>query len=543
MLRSGRTLVTLLLLAALPGPWQPAAFAQQVCVRTPGYWQTHPAEWRAPALVLGRANYPSHVYVQAQLLDLLRLQAKGDASVILATQLIAAKLNVAGGASPLPVAQALTRADALLGAFVSTLPYRTKTNTPIGADMVTTADLLAAYNRGELPGSCGAGNTPPIAQAGRDQSVALGSLVTLDGSGSTDADGQQLTFAWSFSSRPSGSAAALSSPTAVMPTFTADRPGTYSLRLVVNDGQASSTPDVVEISTLNSSPIADAGPDQSVPVGTSVQVNGVASSDPDGDSLTYAWSLLSGPAGTQATLSNPTAVAPTFVVDAPGNFILQLIVADPGGLQSAPDVVTVSTANSPPVAHAGADTTAVLGAAVTLDGSTSTDVDGNPLTFAWTFTSLPDGSVATLTNPSSATPAFTIDVSGVYVVQLVVNDGTVASAPDTVVVATTNSRPVARAGPDRDAIVGVGVTLDGSGSTDVDGAAVDVSLGADGSARRQHRRVVRQHRCDAGARARSSGHLCRAADRERRHARQRCRHRHHHHGGALEPGADCGCRA
>ena len=185
-----------------------------------------------------------------------------------------------------------------------------------------------------------------------------------------------------------------------------------------------------------------------------MQLTGVASSDPDGDSLTYAWSLLSGPAGTQATLSNPAAMTPSFVVDAPGNFIIQLIVADPDGLQSAPDVVTVSTVNSPPVAHAGADTTAVLGAAVTLDGSASTDVDGNPLTFAWTFTSRPAGSVATLTNPSSATPIFTIDVSGVYVVQLVVNDGTVASAPDTVVVATTNSRPVARAGPDQNAIVG-----------------------------------------------------------------------------------------
>ena len=308
MWRSGRTLVTLLLLAALPGPWQPAAFAQQVCVRTPGYWQTHPAEWPAPALVLGRAGYPAHLYVQSQLLDLLRLQARGDASIILATQLIAARLNVISGASPLPVAQALTRADALLGTFAATLPYRTRTNTPVGVDMVATADLLAAYNRGELPGTCGAANTPPVAQAGRDQSVALGSLVTLDGSGSTDADGQQLTFAWSFTLRPSGSAAVLSSPTAVMPTFTADRPGTYSLQLVVNDGQASSTPDVVEISTLNSSPIAHAGPDQSVPVGTSVQVNGVASSDPDGDSLTYAWSLLSGPAGTQATLSNPAAV-------------------------------------------------------------------------------------------------------------------------------------------------------------------------------------------------------------------------------------------
>ena len=134
--------------------------------------------------MLGRADYPAHLYVQSQLLDLLRLQARGDASIILATQLIAAKLNVIRGASPLPVAQALTRADALLGTFAATLPYRTRTNTPIGADMVATADLLAAYNRGELPGTCGAANnrsrrsgrraTSPWCSAASSRSMAAG---------------------------------------------------------------------------------------------------------------------------------------------------------------------------------------------------------------------------------------------------------------------------------------------------------------------------------------------------------------------------------
>ncbi len=93
----------------------------------------------------------------------------------------------------------------------------------------------------------GTTNNAPVANAGSDQNVSTGSLVTLDGSGSSDADGDTLTYSWSFTSRPEGSKATLSNSTAVNPTYTADVAGSYILRLVVNDGTVDSTPDTVTI--------------------------------------------------------------------------------------------------------------------------------------------------------------------------------------------------------------------------------------------------------------------------------------------------------
>lgn len=75
------------------------------------------------------------------------------------------------------------------------------------------------------------------ANAGATQNVAVGTLVTLDGSASTADVGRTLTYAWSLTTRPAGSAAVLSSLTAIKPTFTADLAGTYAASLIVNDGQ------------------------------------------------------------------------------------------------------------------------------------------------------------------------------------------------------------------------------------------------------------------------------------------------------------------
>ena len=90
-------------------------------------------------------------------------------------------------------------------------------------------------------------NAAPIADAGPDQSVSVGQMVTLDGTGSSDPDDDPITYAWTLDA-PEGSAAALSDPTLASPTFTADVAGDYTATLIVNDGTVDSAPDVATIS-------------------------------------------------------------------------------------------------------------------------------------------------------------------------------------------------------------------------------------------------------------------------------------------------------
>jgi len=308
---------------------------------------------------------------------------------------------------------------------------------------------------------------PPVANAGPAQTVAIGATVQLDGTGSTDSTGTLLTYSWSFLSIPSGSRATLSSSTASKPTFIADVYGNYKVQLVVNDSYHNSSPSQVVISTQDSAPVANAGPNQTVPTQTLVQLNGSGSTDVDGLPLTYSWSFTSVPAGSKAALSNPTSVNPTFTTDKKGTYVVQLIVND-GILNSAPSTVTISDVNSPPVANAGPNQTVNVGATVQLTGAGSTDVDSDPLTYHWSFTSIPTGSSATLSNATIVNPTFVADVPGNFVVQLIVNDGTVNSTPSTVTIGNQDIAPVANAGPAQTVSLGALVTLDGTKSTDSD---------------------------------------------------------------------------
>ncbi len=96
-------------------------------------------------------------------------------------------------------------------------------------------------------GSGGGANTPPVAEAGPEQTVSLNATVQLDGSGSTDADGNPLSFSWGFITKPLDSVAVLSDPTNEAPTFVADKPGVFSVGLVVNDGFVDSALDITLI--------------------------------------------------------------------------------------------------------------------------------------------------------------------------------------------------------------------------------------------------------------------------------------------------------
>lgn len=91
----------------------------------------------------------------------------------------------------------------------------------------------------------------------------------------------------------------------------------------------------------NQRPVAEAGPDQIVATGRIVPLDGSGSADPDGDSLTYWWSLVSAPAASTATLADALTVNPVFQVDIPGSYNIRLVVID-GATMSEPDTITIS---------------------------------------------------------------------------------------------------------------------------------------------------------------------------------------------------------
>ncbi len=120
----------------------------------------------------------------------------------------------------------------------------------VGASLLLFSLLTGGCGGGSGSGSDTTTNQTPVANAGLDQTVATGSLVTLDGSGSTDADGDALSYVWTMTDQPVGSMAGLSSSTVFDPSFTADVEGTYQLQLVVDDGEDASDPDTVLITAV-----------------------------------------------------------------------------------------------------------------------------------------------------------------------------------------------------------------------------------------------------------------------------------------------------
>jgi hypothetical protein len=97
----------------------------------------------------------------------------------------------------------------------------------------------------------------------------------------------------------------------------------------------------------NQPPVANAGTDQTeVAVGNPVQLDGSASSDPEGTQLTFNWTVTQAPEGSTAALVNPTTANPTFTPDVAGSYTIQLEVSD--GEATATDTVTISTAGEEP---------------------------------------------------------------------------------------------------------------------------------------------------------------------------------------------------
>ena len=326
------------------------------------------------------------------------------------------------------------------------------------------------------------GNSPPSANAGTDQSVTVGTTVTLSGAASGDPDESDiLTYLWE---QVSGTVVTLNNAAAITPTFTAPGGAAANLtfRLTVTDQSGANDSDTVVVIVRvagNAAPTANAGPNQSVTVGTTVTLSGAASGDLDeSDILTYLWEQVS---GTVVTLNNAAAITPTFT--APGgaaaNLTFRLTVTDQSGASDSNTVVVIVrvAGNAAPTANAGPNQSVTVGTTVTLNGTASGDPDmGDVLTYAWTQTGTPSAAeMVALSSATAASPTFTapnVAAATTLTFSLTVNDSTADSAPDTVEITVAPPAPLtANAGPDQTVLYGATVTLTGSSSGGAGGTA------------------------------------------------------------------------
>lgn len=185
-------------------------------------------------------------------------------------------------------------------------------------------------------------NQPPIANAGVAQKVTLGTSVMLNGSNSSDPDGDVLTFAWQFMSKPAGSQAVLSGANTTTPSFVPDLAGSYLVKLTVSDPSGATSIGVVNI-TANTyvAPIAVIAPVTSpVTAPSQIILDGRGSSVADGANITYQWKLILALPSGGSTLANAQTAQPTLKITQAGTYTIALIIGD-GRTYSKQATITV----------------------------------------------------------------------------------------------------------------------------------------------------------------------------------------------------------
>ena len=331
-------------------------------------------------------------------------------------------------------------------------------------------------------------NNPPEANAGGNQSVNEGTTVQLDGSDSSDLEDEasSLTYSWQQVDS-SGYSITLSDPNTATPSFTTPNPVaattdlTFNLKVTDSLGKSSEDSVIIRV-TYNNPPEANAGANQSVNEGTTVQLDGSASSDSETSSLAYSWQQVDS-SGYTISLSGANTATPSFTapnpVAADTDLIFQLTVTDSLGKSSDANVTITVLYNNPPTANAGADQEVDEFQLIQLDASASSDPEDedSSLAYLWQRADDKDHYVTTLSDSTTANPTFTVpevDADTELIFQLTVTDSLGKSSDANATISITyNNPPTADAG--NGAIVDENqfIELDGSGSSDPEGGSLD----------------------------------------------------------------------
>ena len=288
----------------------------------------------------------------------------------------------------------------------------------------------------------------PIADAGPDQTVDVGALVTFNGSGSTAGAGI-INYTWTFNDG-TGNIELYGAA----PSHAFNVPGVYTVTLNITDARGDWAIDGMNVTVKDvTPPAADAGPDLVEDQGTLVTFDGRASMDNVGI-VNYSWEFFD---GGPVTLYG---VRPAYRFDHPGIFVVTLTVTDAAG-NVGTDTMTVTVKDiTVPVADAGPDRTVEAGSPITLDGSRSSDNVG-VVNYSW---DLIDGAPVTI---YGVRPAYRFNHPGIFVVTLIATDAAGNWGTDTMTVTVNDTTaPVAEAGPERTVDGGTVVTFDGSASSD-----------------------------------------------------------------------------
>ena len=314
-------------------------------------------------------------------------------------------------------------------------------------------------------------NAGPTADAGGPYTVVQGTVLTVDGSGSSDPDGVLVSYEWDCDI--SGGPGFSSPSTSSLFTCTYAAQGTYTARLRVTDDDGSSDVGDATVFVTNQPPVAEAGGPYSGSQSVAMPVFAFGSTDADGSIVTYEWDCTNDGTWdvTSTSETGDTCMYPNI-----GSYTIALRVTDDDGAQ-ATDTATALIGNQDPVAAPGGPYAALQGQALTIDGSASADTDGALVDFAWDCDS--SNGVSLTSTGTTSSFGCTYAAVGTYTVTLQVTDDDGATNTVTTTVSVSNGAPVAVAGGPYLGVKNVAVSLDGSASSDADGTLVSYAWDCD----------------------------------------------------------------